>query len=41
VARGYPKNGFARAKPVLSNVEGKPRTPSDGQGLSSRANARI
>ena len=40
VTRGYPKRGFARAKPVLSLVEGTPRTPSDGQGLSSRANAR-
>ena len=32
VARGYSKQGFARAK--------TPRTPSDGQGLSYRANGR-
>jgi len=31
-ARGYPKRGFTRAK--------TPRTPSDGQGPSSRAEAR-
>ena len=30
MARGYPKRGFARAKPVLSEAEGTPRTPSDG-----------
>ena len=28
VACGYPKQGFARAKHVLSLVEGTPRTPS-------------
>jgi hypothetical protein len=32
VAHGYSRQGFARAK--------TPSTPSDGQGLSSRANAR-
>jgi len=34
------KRGFARAKPVLSEVEGTPRMPSEKQGLSARANAR-
>ena len=28
VTRGYPKRGFARAKHVLSEAEGMPRTPS-------------
>jgi len=40
VPHGYPKQGFARAKSVLSEAEGAPKTPSDGHGLSSRANAR-